>query len=92
MEKCSFCVQRLRKATKVYRKRGMFEQEPQTACQQTCPSQAISFGNVLDEKSAISQNFNGERAFTLLEPVNTKPAVRYLTRVRNVDEAPPTQG
>jgi hypothetical protein len=46
----------------------------------------------LDEKSAISQNFNGERAFTLLEPVNTKPAVRYLTRVRNVDEAPPTQG
>lgn len=87
MEKCSFCVQRLQTATKIYRKRGLFKQEPQTACQQTCPAEAISFGNVLDEKTEIAKKFNSKRAFAVIEHVGTQPSVHYLTRVRN-EEAP----
>jgi Fe-S-cluster-containing dehydrogenase component/anaerobic selenocysteine-containing dehydrogenase len=85
MEKCSFCAQRLRKTSKVYRKLGLFDGEPQTACQQTCPSGAISFGNILDEKTATSGNFKSPRAYSLLEHVGARPSIRYLTRVRNVD-------
>jgi Fe-S-cluster-containing dehydrogenase component/anaerobic selenocysteine-containing dehydrogenase len=84
MEKCSFCVQRLQTATKIYRKGGLFKEEPKTACQQTCATEAISFGNVLDPKTAVAQKFNSPRAFAVIEHVGTKPAVHYLTRVRNV--------
>ena len=85
MEKCSFCAQRLRKSSKVYRKLGLSDGEPQTACQQTCPSGAISFGNILDNKGATTANFASPRAFSLLEHVGTRPSIRYLTRVRNID-------
>ncbi len=83
MEKCTFCVQRLRRSTVVARKLGIANiEEPQTACQQTCPAEAIVFGNVSDEKSPVHKTFNSERAMSVLSHVGTKPAVRYLTRVR----------
>jgi molybdopterin-containing oxidoreductase family iron-sulfur binding subunit len=85
MEKCSFCVQRLRKHTTTYEKLGLSEGTPQTACQQTCPSDAIHFGNILDEKAPVATDFKSERAYTLLESVGTRPSIRYLTRVRNAD-------
>ncbi len=87
MEKCTFCVQRLRKSTKVSKKLGINGPPPKTACQQTCPAGAIDFGNIADEKAPVTAKFNAERAYTVLSAVGTKPAVRYLTRVRNTGPA-----
>ncbi len=87
MEKCSFCVQRLRKGTVVYKKLGLYEGRPQTACQQTCPAEAMSFGNVLDKKDPVYEPFHDERAFAVIESVGTQPSIRYLTRVRNDSKA-----
>jgi molybdopterin-containing oxidoreductase family iron-sulfur binding subunit len=84
MEKCTFCVQRLRHHTKTKRKLGIApKEEVQTACQQTCPAEAISFGNTVDEKSSVHAGYHSERAFQVLSHIGVKPAVRYLTRVRH---------
>ena len=89
MEKCTFCVQRINvakghaKDTKTMIK----DSDLKTACQQTCPTEAIVFGNVNDAGSEVSQWKKHPRAFRSLEILNTRPSVNYLTKVRNVDEA-----
>ncbi len=93
MEKCSFCVQRLQDGklrAKVNAKQtdaGAFAKpkdgDIKTACQQTCPTGAIVFGDLNDPESEVSKLFRDDRAFTVLEEVKTLPSVSYLTRIRN---------
>lgn len=78
MEKCTFCVQRIRVA-------GHRKQPPssvKTACQEACPTQAIVFGDLSDPQSEVSKRFADPRAYQALEELGTRPRVRYLERRR----------
>ena len=58
-----------------------------TACQQTCPADAIVFGNLHDPDSHVAQLAAADRGYHVLDGLNTNPAVTYLMKVRNVAEA-----
>ena len=87
VEKCSLCVQRLqeKKLTAKMENRSLVDGEVQTACSQSCPTNAIQFGNLKDEKSVVVQNNKEERMYHLLEYLHTLPSTSYLTKVRNND-------
>jgi MoCo/4Fe-4S cofactor protein with predicted Tat translocation signal len=90
MEKCSFCVQRLQSAKSTAKKEGrvLGDGEAVTACQQSCPTDAIVFGNVNDTKSeiySIRYNDQKERVFHVLEEIHTLPNINYLSKIRNAD-------
>jgi molybdopterin-containing oxidoreductase family iron-sulfur binding subunit len=89
MEKCTFCVQRIRGAQNdaAVAGRSVRDGEIQTACQQTCPADAILFGDLNDPNSRLSQTVASELSYHVLEGLNTDPGVTYLTRVRNTVEA-----
>jgi len=85
MEKCSMCVHMLQKAKLDAKKDGrqLLDGEAQTACSIACSTGALTFGDVLDEKSAIHTESNSPRAYHLLEELNVQPSVVYQTKVRN---------
>ena len=85
MEKCSFCVQRLQDAKIEAKRKGekVTDDAVQPACQQSCPSNAIVLGDMNDPESRISKLLKSPRYYRVLEEVNTKPSVGYLTLVRN---------
>jgi molybdopterin-containing oxidoreductase family iron-sulfur binding subunit len=85
MEKCTFCIQRITEAKDKAKDRGEKVQDGdiKTACQQTCPTDAIVFGDINDPKSKVSKLRSEERAFRVLETLNTRPSISYLTKVRN---------
>jgi molybdopterin-containing oxidoreductase family iron-sulfur binding subunit len=85
VEKCSLCVQRLqeKKLTAKMENRELRDGEVQTACSQSCPTDAISFGNLLDKNSQVSQNVTEGRMYHLLEHLHTLPSTSYLTKVKN---------
>ena len=90
MEKCSFCVQRIqeKKLKAKTEMRKPHDGEIQTACQQSCPSDAIIFGDLNDGDSQISKLYRfNMRGYHALEDVKTLPSVLYMTKVRNKDEA-----
>ncbi len=92
MEKCSFCVQRLQEAKLTAKKAGraMKDGEARTACQQACPTDAIVFGNMNDNSSAIYKTRREEqmeRTFYVLEHIHVLPNVNYLAKVRNTEES-----
>ncbi len=89
MEKCTFCVQRIRGKQHEARMRGtpLKDGEIQTACQQTCPADAITFGDLNDPSSRVSQLARDQRGYRVLEGLNTRPAITYLKKIRNVVEA-----
>jgi len=86
MEKCSFCVQRLMgaKATAKDEGRELKDGEALPACMQSCPAQAIVFGDVQDPDSRISQVTRDPKRFVVLGELGIGPAVSYLTKIRNV--------
>ncbi len=88
MEKCTFCVQRIQEAKIEARRRGERVQDGaiQTACQQSCPAQAIYFGDLNDPNSRVSKMMANPRRYRVLEELNVRPAVGYLTLVRNREE------
>lgn len=89
MEKCTFCVQRIKSVKDTVKQEGreLRDGEIKTACQQTCPTGAIVFGDVNDPKSQVAKMFKEEpRAYSLLEEFHAAPAVRYLTKIRNNSE------
>jgi molybdopterin-containing oxidoreductase family iron-sulfur binding subunit len=53
----------------------------QTACQQTCPTNAITFGNLKDPQSAASKHREAPRAYDVLDELGTRPSVTYLKKV-----------
>ena len=85
MEKCSFCIQRIRQANirSGIEERSIQEGEVVTACQQACPTGAIVFGNMNDPNSAIVKSRSNDRRYNMLAELNTKPRTSYLGRVRN---------
>ena len=91
MEKCTFCVQRIRGKQHEAKLAGreLEDGEILTACQQTCPSDAIVFGDLNDPSSRVHQLSRDERGYSVLGDLNTRPGVTYLRKVRNltVDEA-----
>ncbi len=90
MEKCTFCVQRINR-TKISAKndgRAVRDGEIVPACAQTCPTQAITFGDLADHDSVVSKEQASDRAYAMLEQINVKPRTRYLARVVN----PPREG
>ncbi|GAB3306628.1 Fe-S-cluster-containing hydrogenase [Hymenobacter tenuis] len=88
MEKCSLCVQRIQlgKLEAKKQKRRPKDGEVVSACAQSCPTQAIVFGDMRDPSSRISQILrreDGERAFHVLDSINVQPNITYLTKIRN---------
>lgn len=83
-DKCTFCVQRIRFAKDQAKdeNRRVNDGEIQTACQQTCPTGAISFGNLKDKSTRVSQLTTSPRRYRVLEGLATEPAVIYLKAVR----------
>ena len=85
MEKCTYCVQRInvaRQASKL-EDRQIRDGEVLTACQATCPTDAIVFGNLNDPNSRVSQQKKSPLNYALLAELNTKPRTTYLAIVRN---------
>ena len=84
MEKCSFCVQRIRDAQNraALEERDVVDGEVVPACEQSCPADAIVFGNIRDPHSKVAQVSANERSYRVLDAVvNTQPAVTYLKKV-----------
>lgn len=89
VEKCSFCVQRIqeKKLTAKKENRKLEDLEIKTACMQSCPGDALVFGNMNDPESKVSLLMKSERRYRLVEELHTLPSVSYLTKVRNTSEA-----
>jgi len=85
MEKCSFCVQRVREAqnrASLEGGRPLVDGEVVPACEQTCPAEAIVFGNIRDPNSRVARAVHGERTYRALDAfINTQPGVNYLKKV-----------
>jgi Fe-S-cluster-containing dehydrogenase component len=76
MEKCTFCIQRIQRAERD----GVANGEVQPACVQSCPAEAMTFGDLNDPESKVSRLAANGRSTRLLEDLGTKPKVFYLHR------------
>jgi len=85
MEKCSMCAQRIYEGKRNAALAGttVIDGSIKTACAQTCPTQAIVFGDRNDKDSAVARLSKDPRNYQLLAEINTDPTVTYLTKVRN---------
>jgi len=91
MEKCTYCVQRISEHRIDTETASVREGKPikikdgelQTACQQSCPAEAIVFGNINDPESKVSKLKALSRNYSLLGELNTRPRTTYLAEVRN---------
>jgi anaerobic selenocysteine-containing dehydrogenase/Fe-S-cluster-containing dehydrogenase component len=83
MEKCTMCIQRIVAGKDRARdeRRPVRDGDIVTACQQTCPTQAITFGNLKDEGSAVWKQSHAPRAYAVLDEIGTRPGVTYLKKV-----------
>jgi len=89
MEKCTMCIQRIVAAKAAARDEGRMvkDGDMQTACQQTCPTQAITFGNLKDGAAQASKLSASTRGYHVLEELGTTPAVTYLKKVVRAEPA-----
>ena len=85
MEKCTYCVQRIERTRIAARieNRTISDTELKTACQQVCPTNALTFGSLHDPKSQVSRRHADPRRFDVLHELNTRPRTVYLTKIKN---------
>jgi MoCo/4Fe-4S cofactor protein with predicted Tat translocation signal len=85
MEKCTYCIQRItqHRIDSEREDRKIQDGELQTACQQSCPANAIVFGNINDPNSQVSKLKANARNYGLLQDLNTRPRTTYLAEIRN---------
>lgn len=90
MEKCTYCVQRLRREEirAASEGRGLRGDEVMTACQQACPTRAIVFGSLGDPESEVSRAREEPRSYSVLHELGTEPRTRYLARITNPASSP----
>jgi molybdopterin-containing oxidoreductase family iron-sulfur binding subunit len=88
MEKCSLCIQRIQAGKLRAEAAGetLADGAIRTACQQACPAEAITFGDLADPTSEVSRKQASRRFYHVLEELNTRPVVGYLARVRNLPD------
>ena len=94
MEKCSMCVQRIQAAKLDARRRGgaFADGDAKTACQQSCPADAITFGDMNDRTSKLYTTMRDARYFRVLEETGVRPSVGYLTAVHDRTTTPEGAG
>jgi molybdopterin-containing oxidoreductase family iron-sulfur binding subunit len=87
MEKCTYCVQRIQETKIKSQAEGRRDQikdgEIKTACQQTCPADAIVFGNINDPESRVAKLKKQERNYAMMAELDIRPRTTYLAKVRN---------
>jgi molybdopterin-containing oxidoreductase family iron-sulfur binding subunit len=85
MEKCTFCVQRIRNAEQVAEreKRHLDDKDVVPACASACPASAIVFGDISNPASEVAKLSRSNRGFHVLEELGTKPAITYLAALQN---------
>ncbi len=85
MEKCTYCVQRIRRTEIDARIAGrpIGATEVRTACQQACPTQAISFGSITNATSTVTEQRTRPHSYEVLHDQGTRPRTTYLARIRN---------
>jgi molybdopterin-containing oxidoreductase family iron-sulfur binding subunit len=96
IEKCTYCVQRLETA-KIKQKQTQRDSKNfriptdsvKVACQEACPAEAISFGDIADEKSSVTKAKASPRNYELLKYIGTTPRTSYLARLRNPNKEMP---
>jgi len=89
IEKCSFCVQRIQqgKLTAKSEQRALVDTDVRTACQTSCPTGAITFGDQNNAKGELAQAFESPLNMIVLEEINARSSVQYTMKVNNRDEA-----
>jgi Fe-S-cluster-containing dehydrogenase component len=89
MEKCTYCVQRIRAGGRTARRerRPLRDGEIQTACQQACPTRTIQFGDLGDPNALVRQQRSSPRNYALLGELGTRPRTTYLGRLHNPNPA-----
>jgi Fe-S-cluster-containing dehydrogenase component len=86
MEKCSMCIQMTQSTILKAKKENRIvkDEEFQTACSQSCPTKAITFGDINDKKSEIYKKLKSKKSYKLLDFIGTKPNVFYQIKIRNI--------
>jgi anaerobic selenocysteine-containing dehydrogenase/Fe-S-cluster-containing dehydrogenase component len=90
MEKCSFCIQRIKTAHGKAKNENRLIRDGEVipACVQTCPTSALTFGSLMDQKSRVLKLTADRRAYQVMGYLNTKPAVIYLKKVVEINDDP----
>lgn len=88
IEKCTYCTQRIQEAKLVAKRAGedsknLPDGAVTPACAQTCPTSAITFGNINDEKSAVAKMKRLDRNYEMLNELNIRPRTSYIARIKN---------
>jgi molybdopterin-containing oxidoreductase family iron-sulfur binding subunit len=94
MEKCTYCVQRISVARIAAEEEGrsVGDGEIVTACQQACPTRAITFGDITNNKTAVSRKKADARNYSLLPEANTRPRTTYLARIETTSKSEDESG